>query len=626
MSFPGGDNRTVWQLAFSEQGLDPIIAKASATEKHFDRIVATAVKAGAAIGSFGSSSVLQPMTNAELKTREWSESLKNFHMQLGQSNSLLQVFTGSVASASFNVLSAGIKEAASALADLDEHATKAFGERTSSIRAYTTILGDAKQAQIEYAKANKLASQTEFTSASAQHAQMGLIVAGFRGQEKDKALSAIADITAMSAPEEREAKTSHTSLVFREILSEGVLNKRMLNMIGRDVNLKGVLETIGGGDTAKGRERVHKGEVGAEEGLNAIYSGILKQLGTQKLGQFAVSGAGSMSSMLSNRSEALDILLKSFDGETIPQVLRYKDALSEQTSALQTSSETGKGLVMMLSDFTGITNNVKTIWADFSNSFLETFVDSYNESRKSSESFVAVTDGVRALGNVLGKIGTVVGWVATAFESAMEVFDHVAQNIVQVFSGLGEAYSEFKQGNIKQGMKTFYAAFDSSWHSDAQMRGKSYIEHSRQLAAASEGAASGSDQATKTPFEKLKHKSASHAKGKLAGGYDITSLLMGGSGAGGSGEGSGSSQGLAERMSAAVGAAAAVSSAPSAQAQRDAAASASGASAAPMSVTIAAGAIVVNGVSDPMAAAQEAYRLLGQTLGRVTRAPGAGTL
>ena len=47
-------------------------------------------------------------------------------------------------------------------------------------------------------------------------------------------------------------------------------------------------------------------------------------------------------------------------------------------------------------------------------------------------------------------------------------------------------------------------------------------------------------------------------------------------------------------------------------------------SSSPTSVTIEAGAIVVSGVSDPMAAAEEAIRLLSQRIGRLTRAPGQG--
>ena len=52
---------------------------------------------------------------------------------------------------------------------------------------------------------------------------------------------------------------------------------------------------------------------------------------------------------------------------------------------------------------------------------------------------------------------------------------------------------------------------------------------------------------------------------------------------------------------------------------------AAGAAPASVNVTVAPGAIVVNGVSDPVAAANEAMRLVGQHLGRLHRAPSVAT-
>ena len=645
MSFPGGDNRTVWQLAFSEQGLDPIITKASAAEKQFDRIVATAVKAGAAMGSFGSSSVLQPMTNAEMKA-------KNLSDQLAASNRTLQTFSqaggaalqtfASAAAIALGAVVAGATAAGYALSQLDEKATKAFGERTSSIRTYTTILGDAKQAQIEYAKANELSAKTGFTGAGA--ADLKLITAGFRGGDLDRALLSVADVTAAAAPNERTSVSQQISKAFSDVIGAGRLHGEELNQF-RDAGIsKGaILEALG----ANAQSRITSGQVSAEEGIAAVQKAILAQFNTKKLGEFATQGDGSLSTLLSKKDNALENLLKSFDGETTPSLIRYKDALAEQTVALSTSSETGRGMVMMLSDFAGVTANVKTIWTDFSTSFLETFVDSYNESRQGEQAFVAMTDGVKTLGKTLGQVGSVVGTLADGFESLMDALEPVGAYLSQFIGAFSEmighfgtALSELNQGNLsnaldenKKAFSSFAGAFDPIEFDEDGINGRGARRaEARNRARAvgdaiDEAAGPIADRAVTTKWGKS-GSGKSGGKGKLAGGYDITSLLMGGSGggSGGSGEGSGSAQGLAERMSAAVGAAAAVSSAPSAQAQRDAAASASGASAAPMSVTIAAGAIVVNGVSDPMAAAQEAYRLLGQTLGRVTRAPGPRTL
>ena len=118
--------------------------------------------------------------------------------------------------------------------------------------------------------------------------------------------------------------------------------------------------------------------------------------------------------------------------------------------------------------------------------------------------------------------------------------------------------------------------------------------------------------------------------GKGLTGFDITELMGGGTRSGyigGDGSGNAAPAGtIQDNIGDAMKAAGQVSSAPSARG----ASGASGSdmhgqgSSSPTSVTIEAGAIVVSGVSDPMAAAEEAIRLLSQRIGRLTRAPGAG--
>ena len=108
--------------------------------------------------------------------------------------------------------------------------------------------------------------------------------------------------------------------------------------------------------------------------------------------------------------------------------------------------------------------------------------------------------------------------------------------------------------------------------------------------------------------------------GKGLTGFDITDLM---------GDGSGNAapaRTIQDNIGDAMRAAGQVSSAPSARGASDASGSDmhGQGSSSPTSVTIEAGAIVVSGVSDPMAAAEEAIRLLSQRIGRLTRAPGAG--
>jgi tape measure domain-containing protein len=647
--FPSGDTRTVWQLAFSEEGLDAITKKASAAEKQFDRIVASAVKAGAAMGSFGSSQVLQPFSNAELAAR-------NLKQQLQQSNQTLSDFTqggknliagwSTVATGALAAVAAAAVLAGRELAKLDEHAVKAFGERTSTIRAYSTILGDARQAQVEYSRANELASKTELTSASTLKAQQALIVAGFRGSDLTNALAASMDVASTKQPEERELTMERMGRAFSQILAAGKLRGSELNQLAEaGVNRGQVLEILGKGDSAKGEKLVSGGSVSSQQGIAAIQQSILNTLGTKQLGQFATGAAGSMSGLLSNRDESLDLLLKSFSGESLPAVIRYKEALTAQTEALSLSSETGQGLVMMLSDFTSITSNVKTMWTDFSTAFLQSFVESYNEAREGQPAFVVMTDGLKELGRTLGKVGGLVGDVADAFEGFMEVMNPIGKWLGNLIAGIGEAYAAFKSGNVQAG----WAAMDkiaegpsdevevNTQNDDGSMttkrinvreldeeRAKLARRRSREEADP-KGEGPIPEAAVQTKWGKTSKGGGKGAGGK-GGGFNVAGLLgMGGSVSVGSGESDDGPDSISGRLAEMRSAAAAVSSARSAPtgATEGAVASASGGA---ISVRVEAGAVVVSGVSDPTAAASLAIEMLVDRIGRSVRAPGPATI
>ena len=151
-----------------------------------------------------------------------------------------------VAGAALAAAAAGATAAAAALADLDSKAVKAFGERTATLRAYTTILGDAKQANIEYGKANELASKTELTSASTLKAQQALIVAGFRGADLTNALTASMDVASTKQPEERELTMERMGRAFSQILAAGKLRGQELNQLAEaGVNRGQVPELLG---------------------------------------------------------------------------------------------------------------------------------------------------------------------------------------------------------------------------------------------------------------------------------------------------------------------------------------------------------------------------------------------
>ena len=641
------DNRTFWELSFTETGLTEAQKRAAALEEGFKKIRDAANAAAVNTGN-NFVQLLQPMGAAKQRTADMNEALKQTASTFQFAKSGVSAFAAA-ATVALGAVVVGAGAAGMALSKLDDIAVKAFGERTSTLRAYTTILGDSKQAQIEYAKANELASKTELTSASTLKAQQALIVAGFRGSDLTNALTASMDVASTRQPEEREQVMEQMGRGFSQILAAGKLRGEELNQLSEaGVSRRAVLEIVGKGDAAAGEKMLSGGQVSAQEGIAAIQQAILQTLGTQKLGEFATAASGSMGGLLSNRSEALDILLKTFDGETTPAVIRFKEALTDQTNALAASSTTGQGLVMMLSDFTSITANVKTMWTDFSTAFLESFTETYNEARSGSGAFIAMTDGVKSLGTTLGKVGSVVGVLADGFEGFMEVMQPIAAYLGQFFeamgsmlSHLGTAFQKFDEGEfseasdeISAAFKSFASGFEEIEFDEEAAQARRDAITSRANRAANEQEATGdiAEKAVKTNWGKKSEGGSvgGGRGGKGLTGFDITDLLGGGTRSGYiGGDGSGNAapaRTIQDNIGDAMKAAGQVSSAPSARG----ASGASGSdmygqgSSSPTAVTIEAGAIVVSGVSDPMAAAEEAVRLLSQRIGRLTRAPGAG--
>ena len=643
------DNRTFWELSFTETGLTEAQKRAAALEEGFKKIRDAANAAALNTGN-NFVQLLQPMDAAKQRTADMNEALKQTASTFQFAKSGVSAFAAA-ATVALGAVVVGAGAAGMALSKLDDIAVKAFGERTSTLRAYTTILGDSKQAQIEYAKANELASKTELTSASTLKAQQALIVAGFRGSDLTNALTASMDVASTRQPEEREQVMEQMGRGFSQILAAGKLRGEELNQLSEaGVSRRAVLEIVGKGDAAAGEKMLSGGQVSAQEGIAAIQQAILQTLGTQKLGEFATAASGSMGGLLSNRSEALDILLKTFDGETTPAVIRFKEALTDQTNALAVSSATGEGLVMMLSDFTSITANVKTIWTDFSSAFLDSFVESYNEAREGSGAFIVMTDGVKSLGTTLGEVGSVVGDLADDFEGFMEVMQPIAAYLGQFVEAMGSTLShlstakqKFDEGEfseagdeISAAFKSFASGFEEIEFDEeeeaAQARRDAITSRANRAANEQEATGDIAEKAVKTNWGKKSEGGSGGGGrgGKGLTGFDITDLLGGGTRSGYiGGDGSGNAvpaRTIQDNIGDAMKAAGQVSSAPSARG----ASGASGSdmhgqgSSSPTSVTIEAGAIVVSGVSDPMAAAEEAVRLLSQRIGRLTRAPGAG--
>lgn len=330
-----------------------------------------------------------------------------------------------------------------ALDKFGDSAVAAFGERAAAIKAYTTLLGDSKQAELEFFKAQQLSQQTDLSAEATRKAQKGLVVSGFRGEGLDSTLLAGLDLATV-AEDKNKALESFTSAVSK-IRGADKLQQEQLNQLSEGAGLSQakVKEEIGKllGLTSKDAiaKALSGGKVGGDVGIAAIQNAVLGQLNTKKLGEFATGSAGSLNSLLSNRDEASKNLLQSFDSDQLPEVQHYKKSLASYTSALDVQTDTGRKLSIALQDLSNTSLGLKSAWEEFKTGFLESFADSYSDALEAfgvplgetTDALKNTGDQAKEVGRFLGNLGYVVAALNRGVEHAGDLFGTLSDGMVE---------------------------------------------------------------------------------------------------------------------------------------------------------------------------------------------------
>lgn len=381
---------------------------------------------------------------------------------MGRSAGALSRLTGAlgVVGAAVGSVVAGMVAGVRALDDFGDRAITAFGERQGTIRAYTTLLGDAKQAEIEFGKAQSLAAKTDLTSAQTEGAQKSLMVAGFRGKGLDQALLATLDVAAMAAPAERQMTMDRVSRALGQVFAKGRLQgEELMQLSEAGLSRTKVLESLRAmgvrGDVEKA---ISGGNVSSQMGIAAIERAVLAQFGTSKLGEFATGSAGSVTSLISNRDEAVQNLLKSFNAdEMLPGMERYKAALKEQGEALSLTTSTGRNATTVLQDFANTSLSLKAAWTAFTTGFLESFTSSYTKTMAAlgvnQKGMNNLGDSAKRLGEILGGVGTAVALLIRGFDYVAPVVSAIAtgiQGLGAILATFGEMLADLAAGDFAE--------------------------------------------------------------------------------------------------------------------------------------------------------------------------------
>lgn len=313
----------------------------------------------------------------------------------------------------------GLKSAFQSLDEFTDKAVEAFSERTSALRTYTTVLGDAKAAQEEFNFVSKLAQQTEFDRAQIERVSRRLVTSGFKDEQGRRAAElTIADIASAAPLEERNSALSRTTKGIAKIQQKGYLQEGMLlNFLGNlsPVEIKKQVASIMGVKENQVSDLMKARKVGSGVAIEAVQRATLSQFGTSKLGEFATGAAGDITTMLSNQKEAEKNALLNIAPETLASYETYRQSIQDITDAMNQETQTGKNYKEDLELISEIGMAIRTFINEFKVGFLDSFGQVFNATREllgGTGGFADVQEGIKALGSVFKAFGFVVGLFA----------------------------------------------------------------------------------------------------------------------------------------------------------------------------------------------------------------------
>ena len=343
-------------------------------------------------------------------------------------------------------LGALIAEPFKALNEFGNKAQEAFAEKINTLRAYNALLGDSKKAAAEFQWAQGFAMANPFTSSEVEDVQKRMIASGMSTEQARAATAGIMDLATLKGTGvEGKKALGAGSAMFAEVGEQG-LSLRTLRALSQDFGLSmtrievELAKLVGEKTDEAGLERLRKriskgewsGEAGGRQGQLAVLNMVKGLVGEKNLGEFAMGGANTVEVAQSNQAEQLKNLLKTFDSEALPGVAAYKEALKEQGVLFNSNTEAGDKMSAMLQDLSSSSFQMKTVWENFTNGFLESFAATWTQA--SAEAGTG-EDGIKSLSDAMKSMGEVLGGLAGPMRDTMEFF----KDLGPVFTAVGVA-------------------------------------------------------------------------------------------------------------------------------------------------------------------------------------------
>lgn len=371
---------------------------------------------------------------------------------------------------------ASVKATYDVIDDYTEKAIKGFSMRTTALRTYSTILGSTEKAQERFNKVSDLAVKTEFTREQIQSVDSRLTVAGFRGEAADKMLLTIADLASVVPENERKSKMNQAGLAFSQIEQKGVLQGEEIRQLAGFLNIKMFKEEIAKATGNKLNDvdsLIRAKKITSDVAIAAAQRATLRQLGTDKLGEFSTGAAGSLGALLSNKEEAMQNLFLNIDPDTLPAYKMYKKSIEGVTESMNASTESGRNMKYVFESVSNLGMGFRAAGNKFMQSFIESFGKSFRwamgklggDADKTADSFEMLSKVFSAVGKVVGYVGAVAGAIVANYENAgnrLQFIYNTGRMAIATVKDVVETISNGFSG-IGNGLKNIFTSLAVMW-------------------------------------------------------------------------------------------------------------------------------------------------------------------
>ena len=235
----------------------------------------------------------------------------------------------------------GAKWAAGKVRDIVKETINTVADAERSKMALTNLMGSEGAASSEIKFLEKFSQLTEFSKKTTEGFGISLMKAGYKGQEFEDALAAVADAASLSSDKVEGSQQALSSLTRMKLT--GKMDARSLKGLGLDA--RDVIKDLGGtlGMTPDSvKKLLEKGAVPAAAAYGAVLRALEKKTG-KGLGEAGMAAGQTLSAKLTHLGELPERLMAKLEGS--PAMERIKDRFDKMLGALDPDSPKGQKII-----------------------------------------------------------------------------------------------------------------------------------------------------------------------------------------------------------------------------------------------------------------------------------------